>query len=391
MSIAQQRWQVIIAGILSLITMVGIARFAYTPMIPVMFSQSSLSVAESGWLAAVNYFGYLLGAVITAKIKRIEWKDTLFRWALVIGVITTLMMGLADNVWVWAISRFFAGLSATGGMLLASALVMHWLVRHNFRPEIGLHFSGMGFGIVVAALLVDFSLPFFSWEEQWYLMTIVSCVLSTWAWRWLPKATSHLTDKDDQRFSDKPPSTRFLRLFQLAYFFSGIGYAVSATYISATIQTLPGMHNDGALVFLLVGIGGIPAAYICDRLARRIGLFHALCTTLLIKALGISLTIVANYPILPMLGAMMFGYGFIGIVNLVLTIAGRYYPSMPGKMMGVMTISYGLSQMIAPAVTGYLAAMSGHYIGGTLLAILSVLISLSMMLYLARQADAKLV
>lgn len=391
MSYSQQRIKVIVAGILSLVVMVGIARFAYTPMIPIMFDQSSLSIAESGWLAAINYLGYLLGAVITARIKSIEYKDKLFRMALIVGVITTAMMGIADNVWLWAISRFFAGLSATGGMLLASALVMHWLVKHDFRPEIGLHFSGMGFGIVLCAVLVEYTHDVVPWHEQWYWLTLVSALLSAWAWIWLPKATTSSASKSGNVMQDKPPSKPFLRVFQLAYFFSGIGYAVSATYISATIQTLPGMQDDGVFAFVLVGIGAIPAAFICDRIARSIGLFKALSLTLFVKLIGISLTIVSGFPLLPMVGAILFGFGFVGIVNIVLTIAGRYYPSMPAKMMGIMTISYGVSQIIAPAVTGYLAEVSGSYLGGTLLAIASVAVSLSIMLYLSTKPEAKIV
>jgi len=226
----------------------------------------------------------------------------------------------------------------------------------------------MGFGIVVCALLVEYSHDAMLWDKQWYLLTVVSAVLSTWAWLWLPKATTSAATRSGNSMLDKPPSKAFLRVFQLAYFFSGIGYAVSATYISATIQTLPNMQDDGVFAFVLVGIGAIPSAFICDRVARSIGLFNAVIVTLFIKLIGISLTILSGYPLLPMIGAVLFGFGFVGVVNLVLTIAGRYYPSMPAKMMGIMTVSYGVSQMIAPALTGYLAELSGSFIGGTFFA-----------------------
>ena len=55
-----------------------------------------------------------------------------------------------------------------------------------------------------------------------------------------------------------------------------------------------------------------------------------------------------------LLGAALFGGTFIGIVSLVLTMAGRFYPTRPAKMMGKMTISYGVAQIAAPAITGQL-------------------------------------
>jgi len=56
------------------------------------------------------------------------------------------------------------------------------------------------------------------------------------------------------------------------------------------------------------------------------------------------------------------------MVSLVLTMAGRYYPTRPAKMMGKMTLSYGAAQIIAPAVTGWLAGSLGSYAGGLYLA-----------------------
>ena len=49
------------------------------------------------------------------------------------------------------------------------------------------------------------------------------------------------------------------------------------------------------------------------------------------------------------------------MVSLVLTMAGRYYPTMPAKMMGKMTLSYGVAQIIGPAITGLIGEKFGSY------------------------------
>ena len=56
------------------------------------------------------------------------------------------------------------------------------------------------------------------------------------------------------------------------------------------------------------------------------------------------------------------------MVSLVLTMAGRYYPTRPAKMMGKMTLAYGSAQILAPAITGWLARQSGSYNVGLYLA-----------------------
>ena len=65
-----------------------------------------------------------------------------------------------------------------------------------------------------------------------------------------------------------------------------------------------------------------------------------------------------------LIGALLFGGTFIGMVSLVLTMAGRYYPTRPAKMMGKMTLSYGAAQIIGPAITGWLATGLGGYAAG---------------------------
>jgi MFS family permease len=56
------------------------------------------------------------------------------------------------------------------------------------------------------------------------------------------------------------------------------------------------------------------------------------------------------------------------MVSLVMTMAGRYYPTRPAKMTGKMTLSYGTAQIVGPIATGALAACFGGYDGGLYLA-----------------------
>ena len=64
-----ERWQVIAAGMCSLVLTVGLARFSYTPLLPIMREQASLSAFDGGWLATVNYIGYISGALLIQLVK----------------------------------------------------------------------------------------------------------------------------------------------------------------------------------------------------------------------------------------------------------------------------------------------------------------------------------
>lgn len=70
--------KVLCAGIFSLILAMGIARFTYTPLLPLMHEQAGLGLANAGLLAAINYTGYLCGALLASVINDVVIKDCLY-------------------------------------------------------------------------------------------------------------------------------------------------------------------------------------------------------------------------------------------------------------------------------------------------------------------------
>ena len=378
----RERIKVLGAGIFSLILVLGVARFSYTPLLPLMQQQAGLGIAEAGWLAAINYAGYLSGALIASLISDLVLKDRLYRIGMVLAILSTAVMGMTTDVTIWALSRFLAGLSSAARMLLGTELLLHWLIRHHHRSELGIHFAGIGLGIAGCAAAVAAMSHWLDWREQWFALTAIGCLLLIPALRWLPPPDTSGMTKSGQKLEDKPPSPLFMRLFMAAYFCAGVGYVVSATFIVAIIEHLPGLAGHGNLVFLAIGIGAAPACINWDFIARRIGDLNALVAAAVLQIIGILLPVLVGGLVAAIFGALLFGGTFIGMVSLVLTMAGRYYPTRPAKMMGKMTLSYGAAQILAPAITGWLATRFGSYEAGLYLAAAVMVVGTALLLIL---------
>lgn len=382
MSEQRERIKVLTAGIFSLMLAMGIARFAYTPLLPLMQKQAHLGIADAGWLAAINYGGYLTGALIASLISDLVLKDRLYRIGLVLAIITTAQMGLTNDLRVWAISRFLAGLSSAAAMLLGTGLILNWLIRHNHRSELGIHFAGIGLGIASCAFAVEVMSHWLDWRSQWYILTFLGCIVLVPALAWLPAPDTSATTKTGQKLVDNPPSPLFLRLFMAAYFCAGVGYVISATFIVAIVDRLPGLAGKGTLTFLALGLAAAPACIVWDFIARRTGDLNALILAAVLQIVGILLPLSGGL-LAAFAGAMLFGGTFIGMVSLVLTMAGRYYPTKPAKMMGKMTLSYGAAQILAPAITGWLASsQQGNYGVGLHLAAAVMVVGTGLLLVL---------
>jgi predicted MFS family arabinose efflux permease len=361
------RFKVMSSGIFCLVLTMGIARFSYTPMIPIMFDQAGLTKVLAGWLATINYMGYMSGALTATLVSSLIVKDKIYRIGLVLSVVTTFMMGLSTEPWIWVLSRFLAGFGTAAGLLIGAGLMLNWLIRHNHRSEMGVHFSGVGIGIVFVSVLIWGS-DQLTWSEQWFLMASAGVLMFIPAWTWLPKPDVSGLTESGESLKDKPPSQRFLRLMMFVYFCGGFGFVISATYIVAIVESQPVMQGQGEMTFLILGLCAAPACIIWDLVSRKTGILNALLLAYFIHAVGIVLPTLNNTLEFALLSACLYGFTFVGIVSIVLTMAGRFYPTKPAKLMGTLTLSYGIPQIIAPTVAGYLASATGNYNGALYMA-----------------------
>src|SRR5438876_406634 len=139
---------VALAGLTALAIAMGIGRFAFTPILPMMRQDQGLSVADGGWLASANYLGYLLGAV-SGMVLRVR-PATVIRTGLVVIGIVTLGMGLEHGFAAWVVLRALAGVGSAWVLIFSSAWCLERLVSVR-RPVLnGVVFAGVGTGIAIA-------------------------------------------------------------------------------------------------------------------------------------------------------------------------------------------------------------------------------------------------
>ena len=356
-------WQVTLGGICGLVLTIGLARFAYTPLLPALQLQTGLSDAAAGTLAAVNYAGYMTGALTAAWMDDVRWRHRFYSMGLWMALLTTAAMALSDWLPGWMVLRYIGGLCGATGMLLGSGLVLGWLMRQGHRPELGLHFIGIGLGIVVSALGAwGLSQVWQDWASQWLAMAGVGLLFFVPAWWWRPPVPPAVAAAHSDGV-ETGVSRRWLLTMMGSYFAAGWGFVISATFTVAMVEREPALAGLGAWAWAGVGLAAMPAVFVWDRVARQWGDTRALLLAFGLQTLSVVLPAWSSSWQAAMLGAVGYGATFIGIVSLTLALVGRRSPNNPGKAMARLTLSYGVAQMVAPVVTGYMAQHSGHFKG----------------------------
>lgn len=353
-----QAWQVLLGGVCALVLTIGLARFAYTPLLPQMQAQAGLGVADGGLLAAINYAGYMSGALLAAWIEDPAWRQRLYSWGLPLALAITALMGWSTSFGVWALSRYVGGLCGAAGMLLGSGLVQGWLIRSGRRPELGLYFIGLGLGIVVSAVgALGMTGLQLGWAAQWQGFALLGLLFLVPAWAWRPPVPPPAA----RAAGGEAANRRWMALMVAAYFCAGWGFVINATFTVAIVEKQALLAGQGPWAWLLVGLAATPAVFVWDRIARRTGDVHALLIAFGVQIVGVLLPAVAEGLAAALLGALLYGATFIGIVSLTLALVGRRSPANPGKAMARLTLSYGVAQISAPALTGRMVEASGSF------------------------------
>jgi MFS family permease len=164
---------------------------------------------------------------------------------------------------------------------------------------------------------------------------------------------------------------------------------VSATFIVAIVEKLPLLAGRGGWVWVIVGLAATPSSFLWDRVAVRLGQIGALALAFVLQIVSIVLPAVSDGAAANLLSAVLYGSTFVGIVSLTLSLVGRCYPANPAKAMARLTLSYGVAQIVAPAMAGYIAAATGSYRGALVVAAWAMAAGVLLLYALARQQRAE--
>jgi MFS family permease len=173
-----------LACMIAMAVVLGIGRFAFTPLLPLMlhgasFGQPHLDIRQGGWLASCNYAGYFVGAVTCAAL-RVE-PARMVRVGLAATALLTLAMGVTGEFWIWAAVRFAAGAISAWTFVFASQWGLRRLAELGAHGRSGVIYAGPGVGIVGTGLLVKLA-DGYGASAGWIGFGIVAALLSVVVW-----------------------------------------------------------------------------------------------------------------------------------------------------------------------------------------------------------------
>src|SRR5258707_15609129 len=117
-------WQFAAAGLCASLVGLGLAGFAYTPLIPALIAAKWFNPAEAVYLGAANLAGYLAGALIARELGARLGSVRTLRAVMVLAALCCFACS-APVSFIWFFGwRFLAGVTGGGIMGLAASPIL---------------------------------------------------------------------------------------------------------------------------------------------------------------------------------------------------------------------------------------------------------------------------
>jgi MFS family permease len=375
-----------IGGLMSLAVAMGIGRFAFTPMLPIMQADVGLSVEDGGWLASANYAGYLIGALAATRLHVQPMR------AIVLGLLaialTTLAMGLAPAFAQWAMLRTAAGVASAFVLVHVSAWSVQRLATLQ-RPTLGgVVFAGVGIGVAGAGLICLAFVALGTTSAQlWLILGSVSALalLVIFPVLWSTgraSATEAISAAPAARTSFTRDEWRLI----LCYGVFGFGYIIPATFLPVMArQVIP----DPALfgwAWPLFGTAGTIVTLLAARASRPSQARRLWAVSHVVMALGCAVAALVLDFAAVLVAALCVGGTFMVITMYAVQEARNVAGQHARPLIGAMTAAFALGQIIGPLLVRGSAAQGTQFTPPLLLATLMLLVSGALLIRRGRPA-----
>lgn len=352
-----------IFGMIVLTLGMGIGRFLYTPMLPVMLQEGRFTFSQLSLIASANYAGYLFGSLLFSfgLFSRLTHIKRMLLAVAVITGILILLMAVVTVPEVVILIRFMAGVASAGMMIFGAMLILQH--SHNAFVIASL-FSGVGVGIFIGNEYVIVGVAhMLSAKLLWIGASLISGVLLIFMFLLLPR-DAHVQEP----ITSSVKVEERIQWWQLAllYCLAGFGYIIVATY-------LPVMVRGGGEAFLaehiwsIVGLAVIPGCYGWLWAAAKWGALPCLSVNLIVQACCVVLAAMTHSPVLLTLSGIGFGATFMGTSSLVMPLARKLKAPEKVNLLGLVTLTYGVGQILGPLMVGAFEHYGYSITGPTLL------------------------
>lgn len=339
---------------------IGLARFAYTPLLPAIVDAHWFEASAAAYLGAANLSGYLAGALLGRPVAaRISIVPSL---RIMMLAATAAFFACAFPIgFTWFFAwRFAAGFAGGALMVLAATTVLPLVAPARRGLAEGVIFMGIGAGVALSGTLVPLLLQQ-GLRDTWLGLGALSLLLTVIAWTGWPQKSE--ASPALQQHSAHVPARGTLRALYVEYALNAAGWVPHMIFLVDFVARGMGKGLQvGAEYWVLFGIGATVGPILAGHLADRTGFGAAMRFAFLLEAVAVAIPAFGLGQAWLIASSLVVGAFVTGTVPLMLGRIAELLPHHPAQQKAawsVATVFFALFQAAAAYGLSFVFARSG--------------------------------
>ena len=376
-------WVIVLTGGLIVFSCLGLARFAYSMLLPSMGKALDLGYDQMGFIGTGNFAGYL-AAVAMAPFLMHRWggRRTITS-GLALLAVCMILIGNGTGFVPVLVLYFLTGIGSGLANVPVMVLVSHWFSQTKRGRAAGLMLAGNGLAIIFAGMLVPLlnrSLGASGWRSGWQVLGAISAVIAVAAGRFLRNSPADLgldplgSRKDpDQKPVPPPkktPGNGIVVHLGILYLLFGLTYMIYGTFIVTTMVAERGMAEATAGRFWAwVGFFSLFSGPLFGTLSDRIGRKGGFMTVFAVQTVSYALASADVGMWGLYLSIALYGIAAWSIPTIMAAAVGDYLgPARAAAGFSIITFFFGAGQTLGPSLAGIVAKQTGTFSSSYLMA-----------------------
>ncbi len=353
----------LLTGLMATLAGVGLARFAYTALLPSVIEAGWFDAGDAAYLGAANLLGYLVGALSAHALSE-RFLPRRVMAAAFAAIVLSFLLCAAPASFAWFfVWRFVSGVAGAILMVVGPSLALTATPLSRRKSVAALAFTGIGLGVLLSASLVPLLLGL-SLTMAWLALGIL-CLIAGLAGGWglarLPAAEAAATLDGDATDGWPKGAGIIVLLVITAYALDAVGFVPHTVFWVDHLAREQGLGTGPAsLQWAVLGLGAVLGPLLAGEVARRVGWHSGLALAFLLKASAVALPLLGLGVIGWTLSSLLVGAMIPAIVALtsgrLAEVAG---PSDHKRLWGRATAAFATAQAAAGYGMSWLYAAQG--------------------------------
>jgi MFS family permease len=374
-------WIVITMGLLTTIGAHGFGRFAYSMINPSMIDGLGLSYTEVGNLAAGNFVGYLILAIVGGFLAAQLGPRIVISLSLALMGITMILTGLAKTYDFALVMRTLTGLGNGGSYVPAMALGSIWFSARKRGLATGIVTAGIGIGFALSGMIIPPILSAYGaegWRFCWYYLGVIVIVLAGITYGFLRNRPEDLGLKqlgsdasEDTWEGQKAKGLEWGKIYKIGsvwhlgvvYLMYGFSYIIYINFFATfLVKEMGWTHSEAGRLFTFLGVLSIFCGLLWGGISDVIGRKGGAALAYVVLAISYGCFALFHSPGAFYVSAFFFGLTAWAIPTIMAAAAGDYVgPKLAPAGLGFITLFFGIGQAFGPYVGGLCADMTDSF------------------------------